>query len=135
MVIAAFVVYQAYKWASARKNKDYAAVPGPTTISSLLSASLLVSDVNGAGFEYPPFPDPIMMQNFVIATGIPFIQEFETPIQVRITAAQVETFWQCLAVYHPTALGVFTRQRFVTLRSNSFMHTFGCTQTRRGGRR
>jgi len=106
-------------------------------MSSLLSASIvavLVSAVCGAGFEYPTSAfgplDPSTMQNIIIGTGNPFIEEYETPIQVRMTSAICETYWQCLAVYHPTALDVLTKKRPAVVADDETIANYGTTETR-----
>ena len=96
----------------------------------IFTSSLLVTSIFGAGFDYPVGPGPIDMQNAVIITLVPFISQYETPIQIRFTSIIDETFWQCLAVYHPTALDVVTKERPVVVADNDSIAQYGTSETR-----
>jgi len=105
---------------------------------SLISASLLLSALDASGFNYPPenfapadqFPDPINLQNAVLVSRIGFIVEYETPIQIRFTSIIDETVWQCLAIYHPTALDFITKQRPAVRVDDATLANFGTSETR-----
>ena len=102
-------------------------------VSNIFIIFLIISKyhVNGAGFEYPGnAPPPLTAQFGIIGNLVPFLAQYETPITVRATSAIDLMGWNCLSVYHPTALDAITLERPRINVAQGIIDDYGNSDTR-----
>lgn len=66
------------------------------------------------GFDYPAAlvpPSQIWVEGFASRLHAKNIQKYETPVQVWQTWRIDQLMWNCISVYHPTALDALTKAR------------------------
>jgi len=88
--------------------------------------------VNGAGFDYPAaMPPPLIAQvSFIVPHG-QFLDSIniETPIRARIGDGDYITWWNCIAIYHPTALNFLTGERPFINVSSDIVNNYSNSET------
>ncbi len=91
----------------------------------------ILTVIDGTGFDYPStMPPPITTQNAFFQALDPYVAQYETPIAIRITSIIAETFWNCVAVYHPTAFDFLTKQGPLITADSITITNSGTSETR-----
>ena len=84
---------------------------------------------DAAGFDYPDtMPTPQDAHATMLFLAVEYMKTYETPIQARFSYLKDSVFWNCLVVYHPTALDMSTQHTPIRA-DNDTINEYGTDET------